>query len=71
MQSAALVTAILLAALYASDWLYDTFTDVWIVYWGFWIGAFLLCSVICWGFDALASAMSAKPVADPAGERRR
>jgi peptidoglycan/LPS O-acetylase OafA/YrhL len=67
----ALVIAILLAALYASDLLYDTFTDVWIVYWGFWVGAFLLCSVICWGFDALASATNAKPVAHPADGRMR
>jgi hypothetical protein len=55
-----------LVALYASDWLYDTFTDIWFVYWVLWIGGFLLCTVICWGIDALASATSAKPVVDPA-----
>jgi peptidoglycan/LPS O-acetylase OafA/YrhL len=54
------VIAIGLAALYASDWLYDTFTGVYIVFWVLWIGGFLLCSVICWGFDALSSAARSK-----------
>jgi hypothetical protein len=56
----ALLIAILLDAVYASTWLYDNFTDVWIVFWALWIGGFLLCCVICWGFDVLGAAVGRK-----------
>jgi hypothetical protein len=46
-----------LVALYQSEWLYNTLGDVWVVYWVLWVGGFLLCCVICWGIDALASAV--------------
>lgn len=49
----ALVIAVLVTALYATDWLYTAFGTAPIAYWAVWIGGFLLGCVACWGFDAV------------------
>jgi hypothetical protein len=57
-----------LVALYQSDWLYDNFPDFsggWIFFWVLWVGGFLLCCLICWGIDVLASAAGSKKVSRP------
>lgn len=51
-----LVVMVLLTALYASSFLYDTFGNTWVVYWAVWVGAFVLGCLFCWGFDQIGSA---------------
>ena len=58
----ALVIAIAVPVLTASDWLY--LIDVgapWLAYMSVWIGSFLLGCLACWGFDAIGSSAASTP----------
>lgn len=61
----AVVIAVLVPVVSASDWLYTAVGTPWVGYLSMWMGAFLLGCLACWGFDAMGSA-TATAAAPPA-----